>query len=183
MFSISPSKPMVQFRFVSVNTAFLKVTGLSREAVVGKTANAVIPETSLTMVLEKYRQAVEEKAIVSWEETSDYPTGRLTGEVVVAPVLDSYGTCSHLVGSVHDITERKQAEAERKRLWAQLAQSQKMESLGRLAGGLAHDFNNLMSIILMNADSALQEFRETPQWNQLPRYGKLRIELSNSGGS
>ena len=63
--------------------------------------NAVIPEPSLTMILAGYRQAVEEKTIVSWEETSDYPTGRLTGEVSVTPVFDNNGTCSHLVGSVH----------------------------------------------------------------------------------
>ena len=152
-------EPEGQFLFVSVNAAFLRVTGLSREAVVGKTVKEVIPEPSLTMVLEKYRQAVEKKATVSWEETSDYPSGRLTGEVSVAPVFDSNGRCSHLVGSVHDITDRKQAEAERERLWAQLAWSQKMESLGRLAGGLAHDFNNLMSVVLMNAESALDELR------------------------
>jgi PAS domain S-box-containing protein len=79
--------------------------------VVGKTVNEVIPEPSLTMVLGKYRQAVEEKTIVFWEETSDYPTGRLTGEIRVAPVFDNKGTCTHLVGSVHDITERKRVEA------------------------------------------------------------------------
>jgi PAS domain S-box-containing protein len=104
-------EPDGQFRFVSVNAAFLSVTGLSLERVVGKTVNEVIPEPSLTMVLGKYRQAVEEKTIVFWEETSDYPTGRLTGEVSVAPVFDNKGTCTHLVGSVHDITERKRAEA------------------------------------------------------------------------
>ena len=50
-----------QFRFVSVNPAFLRVTGLSPEMVVGKTVNEVIPEPSLTLVLGKYRQAIEEK--------------------------------------------------------------------------------------------------------------------------
>src|SRR6516165_5262024 len=99
-----------QFRFISANAAFLRVTGLSREAVVGKAVNEVIPQPSLTMVVGKYRQAIEENTIVCWEETSDYPTGRLTGEVSVTPVIDQTGKCTHLVGSVHDITERKRAE-------------------------------------------------------------------------
>jgi len=104
-------EPDGRFRFVSVNAAFLKATGLSRDAVVGRTVNEVIPEPSLTMVLEKYRLAIEGKATVLWEETSDYPTGQLTGEVGVTPVFDNAGNCTHLVGSVHDITERKRNEA------------------------------------------------------------------------
>ncbi|MFL6354185.1 MAG: PAS domain S-box protein [Bryobacteraceae bacterium] len=104
-------EPEGRFRFVSVNASFLRVTGLSPDAVVGKTVTDVIPEPSRTMILEKYRQAVKQKAIVSWEETSDYPTGRLTGEVTVAPLFDNKGACSHLIGSVHDITERKYAES------------------------------------------------------------------------
>jgi len=99
-----------QYRFVSVNPSFCRVTGLSQEQIVGKTVTEVIPEPSLTMVLGKYRQAIEAKTIVRWEEVSDYPTGRLTGEVSVAPVFDDQGKCTHLVGSVHDITERKRAE-------------------------------------------------------------------------
>ena len=105
-------EPEGQFRFVSVNAAFLRVTGLSQGKVVGKIVNEVIPEPSLMMALGKYRQAIEEKTLVHWEETSDYPTGRLTGEISVAPVIDNKGTCTHLVGSVHDITERRQAETE-----------------------------------------------------------------------
>jgi PAS domain S-box-containing protein len=102
--------PEHQFRFISVNAAFLRVTGLGREAVVGKTVEEVIPEPSLTMVLGKYQQAIAERTTVLWEETSDYPTGRLTGEVSVTPVFDSTGKCTHLIGSVHDITERKRSE-------------------------------------------------------------------------
>jgi PAS domain S-box-containing protein len=101
-----------QYRFISVNADFLKVTGLSQEMVVGRTVNEVIPEPSLTMVLEKYQQVIDKKTRVSWEETSDYPAGRLTGEVCIAPVFNDKGTCTHLVGSVHDITGRKRMEEE-----------------------------------------------------------------------
>jgi PAS domain S-box-containing protein len=103
-------EPEGQFRFSSVNTAFLTVTGLSRDMAVGKTVNEVIPEPSLTMVLGKYRQAIEERTAVLWEETSDYPTGRLTGEVSIVPVFDDKSTCTHLVGSIHEITDRKRVE-------------------------------------------------------------------------
>ncbi|MFH0801699.1 MAG: PAS domain S-box protein [bacterium] len=99
------------YRFVSVNKAFGNVTGLSEDAVVGKLVNEVIPEPSLSVVLEKYRQAIEGNSIVRWEEVSDYPTGRLTGDVSIAPVYNDEGRCTHLVGSVHDITEYKRAEA------------------------------------------------------------------------
>ena len=99
-----------QFRFVSVNAAFLKVTGLDRGMVVGKTVKDVIPEPSLSLVLGKYRQAIEEKRPVFWEETSDYPTGRLVGKVSVVPLFDDEGACTHLIGSVHDITEIKRAQ-------------------------------------------------------------------------
>src|SRR5215471_16356609 len=103
-------EPVGRFRFASINAAFLKTTGLSREAVLGKTVEEVVPEPSLATVLGKYRQAIEGHTTVLWEETSDYPNGRLTGEVSITPIFDKTGRCTHLVGSVHDITERKLAE-------------------------------------------------------------------------
>jgi nitrogen-specific signal transduction histidine kinase/CheY-like chemotaxis protein len=69
----------------------------------------------------------------------------LTGEVSVAPVFDNKGTCTHLVGSVHDITERKRTQEE-------AMARQKLESLGVLANGIAHDFNNLLGSIMAEAE-------------------------------
>jgi PAS domain S-box-containing protein len=153
-------EPGGRFRFVSVNRAFLRVTGLSLEMVVGKTVNQVIPEPSLAMALGKYQQASVEHTVLRWEETSDYPSGRLIAEVSVAPVFNEARVCTHLVGSLHDITGRRRVEAEREWLQRELAHAQKMESVGRLAGGVAHDFNNLMSVIVMNGDSAVEQLRE-----------------------
>jgi PAS domain S-box-containing protein len=72
-----------------------------------------------------------------------------------------------MVGSVailRDITARKKAEAERASLQRQLASAQRLEAVGRVAGGVAHDFNNLLTIILAAADTgdsaAMDDIRE-----------------------
>jgi len=56
------------FRFVSINQAFLKATGLTSDQIVGKRIEEVIPKTSVQMVLNNSRRAIEENRIVRWEE-------------------------------------------------------------------------------------------------------------------
>ena len=69
-------EPGGQYRFTSVNAAFCRTTGLSSGQVIGRMVDEIVPEPSLSLVLEKYRQAIAGKAIVRWEETTDYPTGQ-----------------------------------------------------------------------------------------------------------
>ncbi|MDR3532788.1 MAG: response regulator [Rhodopila sp.] len=61
------------------------------------------------------------------------------------PIVDPDGVIRHLVGTAQDVTERRQIERT-------LAQSQKMDALGQLTGGMAHDFNNMLGVIIGNLD-------------------------------
>ena len=74
----------------------------------------------------------------------------------------------YTVGAMRDVTRYKRDAMERERLQDQLLQAQKMESVGRLAGGVAHDFNNMLAIIIGHADMLMQEIPESaPHYEDL----------------
>ena len=71
------------------------------------------------------------------------------------------GAIEYVSGVFFDITERKQAKEERRELEMQLHQAQKMEAVGMLAGGIAHEFNNILGVIIGNAEVAVDEVPDT----------------------
>ena len=106
-----------QFRFEDINTAFTLVTGLSRENVVGKLVEEVLPVSSHAIVRTKYREAIETGKVIDYIEVAVHPAGQKVGEIRVIPVKDNQGKVRKLLGIANDITEKrtlqKQLDVER----------------------------------------------------------------------
>ena len=98
------------------------------------------------------------------------------------PVLDGRGDIREFLCVGSDVSARKQGEAERERLQAQLLQAQKMEAVGQLAGGVAHDFNNVLAAMLMHMGLMLQNPRLAPEFQpaiiELQRDAKRAASLT-----
>nr|NJM00957.1 response regulator [Desulfobacula sp.] len=102
------------------------------------------------------------RATLSEIRPLEYPVTCKNGRVLdIEFRMSTNGTLDFIV--LTDITQRKQAEAEWKKLQDQLTQAQKMESVGRLAGGVAHDYNNMLSVIIGYAELALDKVNPRDQ--------------------
>ncbi len=141
-----------------VNQCFCRITGYAREEALGKSSRILyLNDEDFEFVgREKYNQIREHgtgTVETRWRRKDGATIDVLLSSTPIAPENLSLG----VTFSALDITERKRAEEEKGRLESQLQQAQKMESVGRLAGGVAHDFNNMLSVILGHAEMAQEQ--------------------------
>jgi PAS domain S-box-containing protein len=150
-------------RWLHANQALLNIIGYTREELLETDFQSITHPDDLANDLETLRR-VQRGEIDSYELEKRYIhiTGRVIWiQLAVAAVRDGTGAPAYFIGQIQDITNRRQLEE-------QFRQSQKMEAVGRLAGGVAHDFNNLLTVISGYSELALQRVSDgasTPDAN------------------
>jgi PAS domain S-box-containing protein len=133
-----------------VNPAFTVMTGYSADEIVGRNMHILDSGKHPKFYFEQMWKTILAGKVWHEEITNRRKDGILYVEIqTITPVRDERGEIIRFVAIKDDITETKQ-------LARQLSQSQKMESIGRLAGGVAHDFNNLLTMVLSYSDALLE---------------------------
>ncbi|GAB4239887.1 MAG: hypothetical protein OHK0028_17880 [Deltaproteobacteria bacterium] len=140
-------------RFLAVNDVAVSHYGYSREEFLGMTIERIRPPGDIPAMRKSVREVPGTvRRVGTWKHL------RKGGEEIDVEItthdLVFGGRPARLVLAI-DVTERKRAEEERDLLQKQLTQAQRMDAIGRLAGGVAHDFNNLLVVILGHAELLL----------------------------
>ena len=143
-----------------------RLFGYTEQEMLGKSMNILFPpdrQNEEQHILDTISQC---ESIEHFDTTRVCKDGKLIDvSVTISPIKNSQGDVIGASKVARDITSRKQSEEEKNRLESQLQQSQKMESIGHLAGGVAHDFNNQLSVILGYSDLELMKMEASqPQY-------------------
>jgi PAS domain S-box-containing protein len=137
-------KDATDLRFVTFNRAGEELLGYDRKALLGKNNLDLFPPEQAANFMAKDREALAEQDMVDIPEEpiQTAKNGERLLHTRKVCIRGSDGATKYLLGISEDITERKRAEKEREQMQAQLIQAQKLESIGVLASGVAHEINN-----------------------------------------
>jgi PAS domain S-box-containing protein len=154
-------------RCVYVSPSVQHLRGFTPEELLAQSMDDAIPSNAYQMVLTETQNRIA--AVESGDEGARIRTNEVAflrkdgttvdTETVTKLLSDESGTVCHVLGISRDITERKSAQEEKAKLENDLRQAQKLESVGRLAGGVAHDFNNLLTVINGYSDLVLKRLK------------------------
>lgn len=148
-------------RYLGCNRAFTDYIGLSKGEVVGKNLRAFAPPELVQPHVEADSTVVNQRSSLMYEAEVVHSDG--SPRTVIeskAPFFDLEGRVAGIVGTMLDITERKRGEIERARLELQLRQAQKLEAIGQLAAGIAHEINTPIQFIGDNTTFLHDAFQE-----------------------
>jgi PAS domain S-box-containing protein len=132
-----------------VNPAFEALTGYSPGELMGQTPRVLKSSQQAPELYQELWQSVLSGCVFRCTMVNQKKNGEtFVTEKVITPLRDGAGLITHFISNDRDITDRR-------RLENQLQQAQKMDAIGRLAGGVAHDFNNLLMVISSYAELML----------------------------
>ncbi|MBI5524756.1 MAG: response regulator [Deltaproteobacteria bacterium] len=129
-----------------MNRHFVSHRRCRPEDVIGKTDADLYPGEHARTILDEDRRIFENGEPLRVEHRSKV-TDRIF-DIIKIPLRDEGGEITGIVGMAFDVTDRVRSEEERKRLEERLGQVKKLDAVGQLAGGVAHEFNNALSVIL-----------------------------------
>ena len=158
---------------VDANEAALKAHQYSREELLGKTISLLDREIKSRCWSPK-GWAFFGKRVQATLQLRHVRKDGSTFDVECRVKIVKIGEKQMVLSIERDITERLRAEEEREKLQAQLLQVQKMESVGRLAGGVAHDFNNMLGVIIGHAELAMEQLASRRKAARMPAGNPLR---------